>query len=122
MLAAFDAPVPFSTMGRRNVSNVAAQALALLNDPLVLLQARRWAQNAVAAASDSDRDRCDRLYLQAFGRLPSPSESSAALAFLAESRDSKVGVNPPADREARIRAWAELCHVLFNMKEFIFIE
>ncbi len=26
-------PVPFSTMGRRNVSNVPAQALTLMNDP-----------------------------------------------------------------------------------------
>lgn len=31
----FDTPVPFSSMGRRNVSNVPAQALILLNDPLV---------------------------------------------------------------------------------------
>ena len=35
MFLAFDAPVPFSTMGRRNVSNVPAQALTLWNDPLV---------------------------------------------------------------------------------------
>ena len=49
MLLAFDAPVPFSTMGRRNVSNVPAQALTLLNDPLVILEARLWAERSGSA-------------------------------------------------------------------------
>ena len=44
MFLAFDTPVPFSTMGRRNVSNVPAQALTLMNDPLVVRQARLWAE------------------------------------------------------------------------------
>ncbi len=46
MFLAFDTPVPFSTMGRRNVSNVPAQALTLMNDPLVVAQARLWAERA----------------------------------------------------------------------------
>ena len=48
MFLAFDAPVPFSTMGRRNVSNVPAQALTLMNDPLVVGQARLWAERVLA--------------------------------------------------------------------------
>ncbi len=56
MLLAFDAPVPFSTMGRRNVSNVPAQALALLNDPLVISQAKLWAQHELAASGQTPRD------------------------------------------------------------------
>ena len=39
-MLAFDTPVPFSTMGRRNISNVPAQALILLNDPLVVQLSR----------------------------------------------------------------------------------
>src|SRR5262249_54545860 len=35
MMLAFDTPNPFSTVGRRTVSNVPAQALILMNDPLV---------------------------------------------------------------------------------------
>jgi hypothetical protein len=123
MLLAFDAPVPFSSMGRRNVSNVAAQALALLNDPLVLGQARLWAEGALARPARSDRDRFDELYLAALGRLPSQSESSAALAFLGTDREAaRDGVDRSARHEARASAWADLCHVLINMKEFIFIE
>ncbi|MCA9135254.1 MAG: DUF1553 domain-containing protein, partial [Planctomycetales bacterium] len=43
----FDTPVPFSTMGRRNVSNVPAQALILLNDPLVVDLANKWAARGI---------------------------------------------------------------------------
>ncbi len=46
-MQAFDTPTPFSTMGRRNVSNVPAQALILMNDPFVVDQARGWANRAV---------------------------------------------------------------------------
>ena len=55
MLLAFDAPVPFSTMGRRNVSNVPAQALTLLNDPLVIREARLWAKRLAAEPAQSTR-------------------------------------------------------------------
>ena len=41
-MLAFDMPVPFSTMGRRNTSNVPAQALILMYDPFVIDQAEAW--------------------------------------------------------------------------------
>ena len=43
-LLAFDTPSPFSTVGRRTVSNVPAQALILMNDPFVHNQADVWAK------------------------------------------------------------------------------
>ena len=49
----FDTPVPFSSMGRRNVSNVPAQALILMNDPFVAEQARGWAQRAIETVERS---------------------------------------------------------------------
>ena len=59
MFLAFDAPVPFSTMGRRNVSNVPAQALTLLNDPLVVGLAGLWAGPLLAEAGSPDGERID---------------------------------------------------------------
>jgi hypothetical protein len=109
MLLAFDFPPPATAMGRRNVSNVPAQALTLLNDPLVRDQARRWADRVLAGGPASPEVRVARLYLAAFSRPPEPREAAAALAFL-----SSRGRDDPA-------AWAELCHVLMNVKEFIFI-
>jgi len=43
MFTAFDYPTPFTTIGRRTVSNVPAQALVMLNNPFVLQQAELWA-------------------------------------------------------------------------------
>jgi hypothetical protein len=114
---AFDTPVPFSTMGRRNVSNVPAQALTLMNDPLVLTEARHWAKQSLAGPARSASERLEALYLTAFGRPPTESETRACLQFLASQT-----VPDPKSPDAQLNPWVNLCHVLVNMKEFIFID
>ncbi len=128
MLLAFDTPSPFSTMGRRNVSNVPAQALTLLNDPLVLTQARLWAERIAREPASGSAERVDRLYRGAFGRPPTPAEAEASLAFLAH-RERAQSENPGAGdasnsnpNDRTLAAWADLCHVLINVKEFIYVE
>ena len=89
MFLAFDFPSPASPMGRRNVSNVPAQALTLMNDPFVVGQARLWADRLLAedreGAGRSPQDRLARLYEAALGRPPSAQETAAGVAFLAEA-------------------------------------
>jgi hypothetical protein len=46
-LTTFDAPVPFSTRGKRDATNVPAQSLALLNDARVIDWSRGWAQRTL---------------------------------------------------------------------------
>ena len=48
MMLAFDTPIPFNTVGRRNTSNVPAQALILMNDPFVVEQAQLWGKQLLA--------------------------------------------------------------------------
>ena len=115
MFLAFDTPVPFSTMGRRNVSNVPAQALALWNDPLVLHMAEFWARQVLSGTEPSDEGRIDRLYEVAFSRHPTVEEMRWCLAFLRTDPGTGQAGQPP-------RAWADLCHVLMNVKDFIYIE
>jgi hypothetical protein len=55
------------------------------------------------------------LYQQAFAREPSDDELRAAVQFL--QTQSKKYEGGPASPEP----WADLCHVLMNVKEFIFI-
>ena len=90
MFLAFDAPVPFSTMGRRNVSNVPAQALTLLNDPLVVELAEAWAGRLLAEGDESVERRIDRLYESAFGRPPTDREVRQCAAFVAERGPSRT--------------------------------
>lgn len=114
MFLAFDYPVPFSAMGRRTVSSVPAQALTLMNDPFVVQQAEVWANRVLAVPGATPRERVIRMYQTAYSRPPDASELAAALAFLAEqSRHYGVKDDP--------RAWRDLCHILFNVKEFIFV-
>ena len=116
---AFDTPIPASTLGRRMVSNVPAQALILLNDPFVQAEARRWAQHLLATPAQSASQLIEHMYERALGRPPTAIESENALAFLAEQ---SIGYGrPPGDPLSSVEAWADLCHVLFNVKEFIFV-
>jgi hypothetical protein len=105
---AFDYPIPFTTIGRRSVSNVPAQALTLLNNPLVTQQTQLWANRVLAEPGLSREARVSRMYETAFAREPTAAERAEALAFLAEQGDDP-------------RAWADLAHVLVNVKEFIFV-
>ncbi len=114
MLQSFDAPVPFSTMGRRNVSNVPGQALTLMNDPLVIQLAALWAVRSRAEAPGSDNDRIAYLFESAFGRGPTSEEMESCIAFLGRGRGA-TGAGMQA-------AWDDLCHVLINVKSFIYVE
>ena len=105
-LLAFDTPAPFSTVGRRTSSNVPAQALILMNDPFVHQQADVWAKR-VLAAKTSPEDRVRGMYLDAFSRPPTDAELRACVGYLGAAADQ--------------RRWADLCHVLFNTKEFYFL-
>jgi hypothetical protein len=113
-LLTFDTPAPFSTVGRRTVSNVPAQALILLNDPFVHAQAAAWAK-AVLGKPGTTPDRIIRMYLSAFGRPPNDDELKACEAFLSRQADlHQAEAGDP-------KVWADLAHTLFNVKEFIYL-
>jgi hypothetical protein len=119
MMLAFDEPIPTTTIARRTSSNVPAQALILMNDPFVVEQAQFWAKRLLAEKTLTPQQRIARIYSEAFGRPPAEAESRAALDFVGEQGRAytPVALNP-ADEE---KVWADLCHVIFNVKEFIFI-
>jgi Protein of unknown function (DUF1553)/Protein of unknown function (DUF1549) len=114
-LLAFDTPIPFSTVGRRQVSNVPAQALILLNDPFVQEQSFIWAKSVIGRPG-SPVEKIRQMYVAAFGRSPTDDESSACLGFLQEQA-SRYGAK--ADD---LKPWADLAHTLFNTKDFIYVD
>ena len=118
-MLAFDTPVPFSTMGRRNSSNVPAQALILLNDPLVVEMSSKWAGRALKEipqrGSATTSKRVEWLYLSAFGRHPTAQEARVAQQYISsKATEYKVAAEDPG-------LWADFAHVLVNTKEFIFL-
>lgn len=119
MMMAFDTPIPFNTVGRRNRSNVPAQALILMNDPFVIEQARKWAKNILAARGSFD-DRVNKAYGAALARAATPAELAAAKDFFA-SQSAALHI-AQEQSHADVRVWSDYCHVLFNVKEFVFID
>ncbi len=85
-LATFDAPVPFGAKGRRDVTNVPAQSLALMNDPFVL----EAAQGLSRRAGGAERDRISAMWRCALGRAPEAEELALALEFLVEARQREA--------------------------------
>jgi hypothetical protein len=119
MMLAFDTPPPASTVGRRNVSNVPAQALTLMNDPFVVQQAGLTARRLLDEAPSDPARRVAWLYESLFSRAPSPSELAQNLQFIEEQRGVRQASGENAVEEWQL--WADLCHVLFNVKEFVFV-
>ena len=118
MFVAFDTPTPFSSMGRRNVSNVPAQALILMNDPLVTELAKAWAQRACATVSMDEGQlpdaRVQWMVMAAFARPATDSELTTARNFL----DKHASLNGLSLRDVAL--WEDFAHALVNKKEFIF--
>ncbi|MBS0207683.1 MAG: PSD1 domain-containing protein [Planctomycetes bacterium] len=114
MFLAFDAPQPFSTVGRRSVSHVPAQALAMMNNPLVIDQAERWARRALTDEPSDPARRVNQMYLAAFARPATPDELQAALEFVAANSTPSGGPQDAA-------VWGDLAHALLNASEFVFV-
>jgi hypothetical protein len=119
MMRAFDMPVPFTTVGRRTVSNVPAQSLILMNDPFVRAEAQRWAENVLRRAEPSPESRIQDLYETAFARPATADESQQALQFL--RRQAAAYDSAETGQPHELAVWTDLCQVLFNVKEFIFL-
>ena len=119
MMRAFDFPVPYTTIGRRTASNVPAQSLVLMNDPFVISEARAWAERLLANKQVTPEQRIALMYETIFSRPPVPDERLAAMDFL-KQQALAYGLQPQqADTDPGL--WADLCHVLMNVKEFIFL-
>ena len=127
MLLTFDMPIPFNSIGRRNVSNVPAQALILMNDPFVVGQTELWAKRLLADARWKDmpaqqrfRERLKELYVTAFSRPPTETEHQQFAQFLV-SQGKALNI-PPESQSDDLRIWKDIAHILVNTKEFIFID
>jgi hypothetical protein len=119
MMLTFDTPIPFSTVGRRNVSNVPAQSLTLMNDPFVHDQTDKWSKRLVADGSADGAQRIDAMFMDVIGRSPSAPEQKAALQFVQQAAER---LNVPKDKVLTdARPWRELCHAMLNLKGFVYI-
>ena len=134
LLQAFDFPDMHESCARRPETTVAPQALMLVNSELILENARGIAARLISEhAGDFDAIVADAWYAT-LGRSPLASEAAEALAFL-ESQCALLqdeGRTPEAlgivesltdgADPATFAAVADLCHVLLNSNEFMYLD
>lgn len=119
MMLTFDRPVPFSTFGRRNVTNVPAQSLILMNDPFVVHQAEVMARHLIELEELEQADRIKYIYSRALSRYPNEEELEKASSFIKTlAQTYQVGEQ---DVDGNLEVWKDYCHSVFNLKEFIFL-
>jgi hypothetical protein len=111
-MLAFDQPAPFGTKGKRSVSNVPAQSLALMNDPFVIGQCKLIGKNIFQAKMPKSES-IGSLFEMITGKPPSQKVEEKLLAFL-ETQTKEHG-------SLTEDAWADLAHVLINSKGFLFL-
>jgi hypothetical protein len=104
MFETFDQPNLINSIDRRNRTTIAPQALILMNNQMVLFQAGKFAER-VRTEAGADPAQQVRLAVQlALGRPADAIELTRGTEFIKGSPEGLV----------------ELCHVLFNLNEFLY--
>jgi hypothetical protein len=112
-LVGFNLPDLKLPAGRRDVTNVPAQALVLLNDPFVRAMAEQWGARILKEAHPGVDARIEAMFRRAYGRPPDDTERTRWRAWI-------LGIAGPGGDVIRSeKAWTEAAHALFNTKEFI---
>ena len=102
-MESLDCPDPSLLTPKRNSTLTAIQALALLNDPLIVKQAEHFAARLRKAGNDLP-NQIQEAYLLALGRVPRTDESRMLAAY------------------ARTHGLENLCRLIFNSNEFMFVD
>jgi len=104
MFEAFDQPDMVQSCARRNQSTVAPQALLLMNNDEIMLQAKFFAQRLVEEAGPSVGKQVDRAFDLALARRPNETERKEAIEFIEGSPFGLV----------------DFCQTVFNLNEFVY--
>ena len=110
MFALFDSPDRSESCSRRFTTTTAPQALALLNDPIMLAFAQSLAQRVAKEGGPKPEDQIERLFLLTLCRKPTTEEEAALGNFLKRHKGA------PAE------ALVDLCHSVFNLNEFLYVD
>jgi hypothetical protein len=122
-MQAFDAPDAAVACGRRNITTVAPQALAMLNDVFFRERAGDFAKRIMSEGGDNPEDWVARGYLIALSRPPSESERAASLEFLERQIERRAARDESLSPEqVRREALGDFCQTLFAMNEFLYVD
>ena len=119
-LDVFDVPKPSTTRGQRDVTNVPAQSLTMMNSPFVIEQAEKWSQQLVAEGPSGEHEKIKQVFLRSLGRPPTTRELDKADSFLMTLADEHQVAREDIQTNALL--WQDFAQAVFNFKEFIYIQ
>jgi hypothetical protein len=119
MFEVHDQPDPNVTCEMRNTTTVPTQALTLLNNEFVLIQARHFAERVLREAGGDPAKQVLVLYRIALSREPAQKEMDQSLGFLRKQRDYHTARASGSDPV--LAALTDLAHVMLNANEFVYI-
>jgi len=122
ILRIFDQPIVARNCTVRKPSTVVTQSLTLLHDDFVLEQAGYFAERvAGSSAGDNPKDQVATAFRIAIGRQPTDEETRWCSGLIERQR-KRYTKDGSTKAEARHRALAQLCKVLFNTNEFLYVQ
>jgi hypothetical protein len=104
IFGAFDCPDAGQMKPKRTQSITPTQSFGLFNSPLIIRQAGFFADRIRSDVGDKNVDQVDRAFMIAFSRTPSDIERSSMIELV-----EKEGLE-------------QLCRVVMNTSEFIYIQ
>jgi len=109
-LEVFDAPDGIFTTPVRNITTTPTQSLFMINGPWTMQRAKAFARRLDGDSSATLEQKLATGYMLAFGRAPSPAETESARTYLQS--------HPASSQDA----FVDLCHVLLNSNEFLYVD
>jgi hypothetical protein len=115
-LTLFDFGDAVTTWESRTRTNVAPQALFMLNSSFVAERSSNLAKLLLDDKSTDDRRRIERAFWITLTRKPEDQETNEALSYIDGMEKRRAG------EEARLKAWQSYCHILMTSNEFAYID
>ncbi|MCP4786402.1 MAG: DUF1553 domain-containing protein [Fuerstiella sp.] len=119
LIRLFDGADSNVVTGHRDTTNVAGQALYLMNNPFVLEQADNFATDLLKRF-DNTKERVNSAFLGAYGRPPTDGEMRTTVQFF--NRFLAAATKETGDREQAERLFlSSFCQSLLSSAEFRFL-
>lgn len=128
LLDAFDQPAMTPNCTERRRSNVATQALHMMNGSMTWDLAKFMAGRIIDEAEGDRAKQVERVYLRAYSRRPTEEEARLGLETMAEfrrqwpARLQSDNAEAPRTWQSEWLALANYCHAILNSAEFSFID
>jgi hypothetical protein len=115
LLNLFDFGDATTASGKRQLTNVATQALFWLNSEFLSDRSVQITQTLLADKTTADQARVERLYRRILNRQATPDETAKALQYVETFKQKFAS-------EKAERAWQSFARILLSSNEFVYID